>query len=255
MENNLFFQGDGNSTLDAGEFFLFYARGPHTWRASQPGRAAAQFQPGLYELLGEGGRFKHINNIYCDTAYYFLTMGPRNGRRIAPVAAPGRPATGAAITTFLDRRFYEHDLTLASPLALRSGRRWMGESFAVGASQDFGFTGDGNQPLADLVPGDTLRLTVATATTALQNSTFTVALGGAPLGTSQLAGIPNGEFTTVANSDFRTFTTLTPAGLTDPKVTLSFSSFDGVGKGYLDYLELVVKRQLRLSAAFWNLIP
>ena len=44
----------------------------------------------------------------------FLTVGPRNGRRIAPVAAPGQPATGAAITTFLDRRFYEHDLTLAS---------------------------------------------------------------------------------------------------------------------------------------------
>ena len=120
----------------------------------------------------------------------------------------------------------------------------------MGASHDFGFTGDGNQPLADLVPGDTLRLTVATATTALQNSTFAVALGGVPLGTSQLAGIPSGAFTAVANNDFRTFTALTPAGFTDPKVTLTFSSFDGVGKGYLDYLELVVKRQLRLSAAF-----
>ena len=250
VENNLYFQGDGNSTLDAGEFFLFYAQGPTTWRASQPGRAAAQYQPGLYELLGEGGRFKHINNIYCDTAYYFLTVGAQNGRRISPAAAPGPPATGAAITTFLDHRYYEHDLTLAAPLALRSGRRWVGESFAVGASQDFVFSGDGNQPLADLVPGDTLRLTVATATTALQISSFAVALGGAPLGTSQLAGIPNGSFTAVANDDFRTFTTLTPAGLTDPKVTLSFSSSDGQGRGYLDYLELVVKRQLRLSESF-----
>ena len=246
VENNLYFQGDGNSTLDAGEFFLFYARGPHTWRASQPGRAARYPQPGLYELLGEGGRFKHINNIYCDTAYYFLTVGPRNGRRIAPVAAPGRPATGAPITTFLDRRYYEHDLVNV----LRSGRRWLGELFGVGASQDFVFSGDGHPTLADLVPGDTLRLTVATATTAGQSSSFAVALGGAPLGTSQLAGIPNGAFTTVANNDFRTFTTLTPAGLTDPKVTLTFSSFDGAGRGYLDYLELVVKRQLRLSGAF-----
>ena len=246
VENNLYFQGDGNSTLDAGEFFLFYARGPHTWRASQPGRAARYPQPGLYELLGEGGRFKHINNIYCDTAYYFLTVGPRNGRRIAPVAAPGRPATGAPITTFLDRRYYEHDLVNV----LHSGRRWLGELFGVGASQDFVFSGDGHPPLADLVPGDTLRLTVATATTAGQSSSFAVALGGAPLGTSQLAGIPNGAFTTVANNDFRTFTTLTPAGLTDPKVTLTFSSFDGAGRGYLDYLELVVKRQLRLSGAF-----
>ncbi|WP_223651689.1 type IX secretion system sortase PorU [Hymenobacter psoromatis] len=246
VENNLYFQGDGNNTLDAGEFFLFYARGPHTWRASQPGRAAAQSQPGLYELLGEGGRFKHLNNIYCDTAYYFLTVGAQLGRRVAPAAVPGQPATGAAITTFLDRRYYEHDLVSV----LRSGRRWLGESFQTGTSQDFVFSGDGNQPLADLVAGDTLRLTVATANTALQSSSFDVALGGTRLGNSQLNGVPTGDFPTVANTDFRTFTTQIPAGLTDPKVTLSFTSNDAGGTGYLDYLELVVKRQLRLSASF-----
>ena len=54
----------------------------------------------------------------------------------------------------------------------------------------------------------------------------------------------------MANDDFRTFTTRTPAGLTDPKVTLSFNSFAPDGVGYLDYLELVVKRQLRLSGAY-----
>ena len=246
-ENNILFVGNSDAVFDANEYFLFYARGPHTWQASQPARAAALAQPGLYGLLGEGGRFKHVNNFYSDTAYYFLTVGTRDGRRIPAAATPTRAATGAPITTFLDRRFYEHDLVNI----LRSGRRWLGESFTNAASsRDFVFSGEGNPALADLVAGDTLRLTVATASTGAQNSTFTVALGGAALGTQVLPGIPNGSFTTVANEDFRTFTVATPAGLTDPKVTLSFASFDPLGTGYLDYLELVVKRQLRLSGAF-----
>jgi hypothetical protein len=249
-ENNLHFVGNNDAIFTSDEYFLFYAKGPHTWRASQPGRAAQLAQPGLYDLLGEGGRFKHINNFYCDTAYYFITVGNNAGRRIPTVAAPGRAATGAPITTFLDRRYYEHDLTLASR-DLRSGRRWLGEAFSNSTpSRDFVFSGDGNQPLTDLVAGDTLRLTVATASTALQSSTFDVAVGGTRLGTQSLPGLPNGSFTTVANNDFRTFTALTPAGLTDPKVTLSYTCFDPAGTGYLDYLELVVKRQLRLSGAY-----
>jgi len=246
-ENNLLFVGNNDATFDAGEYFLFYAKGPHAWRASQPGLAATVPQPGVAGLLGEGGRFKHITNIYSDTAYYFVTVGTRDGRRIPTVAAPAQAPTGAAITSFLDRRFYEHDLINV----LHSGRRWLGEAFTTSSSQhDFAFSGDGNQPLADLVAGDTLRLTVATANTATQSSSFDVALGGTRLGTATLTGLSPGSFTAVATNDFRTFTTTTPAGLTDPKVSLTFSSYDAGGTGYLDYLELVVKRQLRLSGAY-----
>ena len=248
VENNILFVGNGDAVFTADEYFLFYARGPHTWRASQPGQAPAYGQGGLAGFLGEGGRFKHINNIYSDTAYYFVTVGSANGRRIPVAAAPAVAPSGATITTFLDHRFYEHDLVNV----LHSGRRWLGESFAGGAAKDFVFSGDGNQALADLVAGDTLRLTSAVATTALQSSAFSVALNGTRLGTQSLSGIPpNISFPPVATNDFYTFTSLIPANFgTDPKVTLTFTSGDPAGTGYLDYLELVVKRQLRLNGAF-----
>ncbi|MVN76871.1 type IX secretion system sortase PorU [Hymenobacter sp. HMF4947] len=246
-ENNIYFSGNNDAVFDAGEYFLFYAKGPHTWRASQPASAPLFGQGGLSGFLGEGGRFKHINNIYSDTAYYFVTVSGGNGRRIPAAAAPTVAPSGPAITTFLDRRFYEHDLVNV----LHSGRRWLGESFSGSTAKNFKFSGDGNQPLADLVTGDTLRLTSAVATTALQASSFSVALNGTTLGTQLLSGIPNGSFTTVATNDFRTFTSLIPANFgTDPEVTFTFASGDPIGTGYLDYLELVVKRQLRLSGAF-----
>ncbi|NML66175.1 type IX secretion system sortase PorU [Hymenobacter sp. RP-2-7] len=249
VENNILFVGNADATFDAGEYFLFYAKGPHTWRASQPGRAAQTYAPGLYGLLGEGGRFKHLNNIYCDTAYYFVRVGTADGRRVAAAPAPAAPASGSAITTFLDRRFYEHDLVNV----LHSGRRWLGEQFSNTSvlTREVSFGGEGYPALADLVAGDTLRLTVAVAAVGSQNSTFGVALNGTALGSQGVAALPTAAFSAVANNSFRTYTTLLPASPSaDPRVTLTFSSFDAAATGYLDYLELVVKRQLRLSGDY-----
>ncbi|MGI4833327.1 MAG: type IX secretion system sortase PorU [Janthinobacterium lividum] len=248
VENNVLFVGNADATLDAGEYFLFYAKGPHTWRASQPGRAAQTYAPGLYGLLGEGGRFKHLNNSYCDTAYYFVRVGAADGRRLAAAPAPAATASGSAITTFLDRRFYEHDLVNV----LRSGRRWLGESFTTTApSRDFLFSGEGYPALADLVAGDTLRLTVSVAAAGSQSSSFGVALNGTALGNQGVNALSMAAFSAVANNSFRTYTALLPASPSaDPRVTLTFSSFDAAATGYLDYLELVVKRQLRLSGDY-----
>ncbi|MGI4870549.1 MAG: type IX secretion system sortase PorU [Janthinobacterium lividum] len=251
VENNIYFVGNNDNTFDAGEYFLFYARGPHVWRPSQPNTTTLQnIAPGYFDLLGEGGRYKHLTNVYCDTAYYFVRVGSDNGRRIAAAVTPTAAPSGAPITTFLDRRFYEHDLVNV----LHSGRRWLGESFSATnkPSRDFVFTGDGNQPLADLVAGDTLRLTSSVATTALAFANFSVALNGSSIGSQSLVGTTGGAyFSEVANNDFRTFTVLMPSTIgNDPKVTLSFNSGDPAGSGYLDYLELVVKRQLRLSTSF-----
>ena len=258
VENNVYFSGNSDAKFDDGEFFLFYARGPHTWRASQPNQTIANPTPGLppivppfpgyYDWLGEGGRFKHVNNIYTDTAYYFLTVGSRNGLRIPTAPAPAAAPTGGAITTFLDRRFYEHDL-----VNLRhSGRRWLGESFTTAATtKDFTFSGEGYPPLADLVGSDSLFLTVAVAAAGSQSSSFGVALDGTSLGNQTVNGLVPALIATSADNTFRTYATRLPTSpSTDPKVTLTFSSYDATATGYLDYLELVVRRRLNLNGAY-----
>lgn len=234
VENNILLVGDNNDAVfDAGEYFLFYARGPHTWVADSTAKVPTGFH--------------HVNNVYADTAYYFVTVGSTNGRRVTAAPTPPGPSSGAPITTFLDRRFYEHDLVNL----LHSGRRWLGERFGAGSQQDFVFSGDGNAPLTDLVPGGSVRLAAAVAAATSQSATFQASLNGVALpGALPLDALPASSFSTIANTNVRTFTTTLPASpAAEQRVTLSFASGDATGSGYLDYLELLVQRQLRLSAS------
>ncbi|MGI4819697.1 MAG: type IX secretion system sortase PorU [Janthinobacterium lividum] len=234
VENDILLVGDNNDAVfDAGEYFLFYARGPHTWVADSTAKVPTGFH--------------HVNNVYADTAYYFVTVGSTNGRRVAAAATPPGTPSGAAITTFTDRRFYEHDLVNL----LHSGRRWLGERFGAGSQQDFVFSGDGNAPLADLVPGGSVRLTAAVAAATSQSATFQASLNGTVLpGVLPLDALPAASFSTAANTYTGTFTSTLPANPAgEQRVTLTFNSGDATGSGYLDYLELLVQRQLRLSAS------
>jgi hypothetical protein len=235
IENNVLLVNDNNDgVFDANEFILFYAPGPHTWAIDSTNKVPTGFH--------------HVNNVYADTAYYFVRVGPAAGRRVPTAAVPTSTPIGAPITTFLDRRFYEHDLVNL----LHSGRRWLGERFSSGSSQDFAFSADGQPALTDLVVGSTARLRLAVAAAAMQSSTFQASLNGAALpGSVPVTELSTLAFTTIANTNVGNFTAAVTSATTEPRVTVKFSSFDPspTAAGYLDYLELLVQRQLRLSGS------
>ncbi|SET84539.1 type IX secretion system sortase PorU [Hymenobacter actinosclerus] len=229
VENDIQFVGNGNATFDNDEYFLFYARGPHTWSRE--------------DLTT---RFRHQLNPYTDTAYYFLTVGAPAGRRVASApAVTGTP--GARISTFTDRQFYERDL-----LNIRkSGRTWVGETFAINAELSF------TLPVADLVPGSTAQITSAVVASSVVPTVFQPSINGQPLVAQVVPGYSctSGEycFAEVANTNRSILAYKVPA--TSPvelKVTLSYNSnyngnFDPGAQGYLDYLEVNALRQLRLT--------
>ena len=73
----------GQRRFDDDEYFLFYSPGAHTWEA-------------------QGGVFRHRNNIYTDTTYYFVGANGTAGRRMPTVAAlpatPGPPPSARSPT-------------------------------------------------------------------------------------------------------------------------------------------------------------
>jgi hypothetical protein len=224
VQNAVQLVGDnGNTVFDDAEYLLFYARGPHTWEA-------------------KNGRFQHINNIYSDTAYYFLTVGTA-GRRVQ--AAPEPAPTGSAptvITTFNERRVYEHDLVNL----LLSGRQWLGEGFRNGGQKEFVF-----EKLTGLVPGAPLTITSSVASTAMMSPSFALSVNGQAVGQQRTPSIGNYPFHEIAQTDITVYQATVPASASaDLRVSLLFdTSADPNASGYLDYLEINTLRQLTLSSS------
>lgn len=220
-ENNILLVNDNNNNvLDDNEYFLFYSPGAHTWEA-------------------RGSVFRHRNNIYTDTTYYFVGANNRAGLRVPTVAA--LPTTGAAtVNTFTYRAFHEHDLANL----LHSGREWVGEGFQSGGQKDITFAG-----IPDLVAGAPVRVFAAVLAGSNTASLFQFTLNGAALGSITLTQRPNCEYCAVATTGTSTLQATLASPGTELKVGLTYSSSDAGASGYLDYLDLNAERQLRLSGA------
>lgn len=204
----------------------FYAQGPHGWNR----------QPST-------GRYVHEQNLYSDTAYYFLTIGTQPGRRVSTDVSV--TPTGNRVTSFDEHIFYERELVSL----LRQGRDWYGEGFdSFTPTRDFDFTLDG----IDLAAPLQLTARVAAGVAAPASATFTTSLNGQRLGMLTFLGYDAGwPYHVVASP--ATGTWPAPAGSigADGKVriSLAFGATGGTATGNLDYLELNYRRALRRYGA------
>ncbi|MEJ2595603.1 MAG: type IX secretion system sortase PorU, partial [bacterium] len=107
QENAVYIDGAEDGSFDEGDYILFYARAPRTWR---------------YNLFS--GRFDHENNLYTDTTYYFLTTDQGNNKRIQMLESLDEEPTMQA-HSFVDYTVVDHDWENL----LYSGKEWFGERF------------------------------------------------------------------------------------------------------------------------------
>ena len=219
-ENNVLFVGNTDNVFNDGEYFLFYSPGAHTWEAN-------------------AGAFRHRNNIYTDTTFYFVTANGTPGLRVPTAASPAPTATTPTITTFTYREFYEHDLANL----LHSGRYWVGEGFVNSAQKEFTFG------VADLVPNTQVRIAASLVANSATASSFQLTLNNTPFGNPVLDARPNYEFGAIATVSLTNHQGFLATPGNELKVGLTYNSSDPNASGYLDYLEINAQRQLRLSGA------
>lgn len=112
IENPVFFQGESDGSFDASDFILFYAQGPVKWS---------------FDNLK--GYYTHQRNLYIDTAWYFITSSPGNGRRIQSQAQSTRPAD-VTVNSFDDYGFIESD----DENLIKTGRFWYGNRMEGGVN-------------------------------------------------------------------------------------------------------------------------
>jgi hypothetical protein len=113
----IWIKGGEDGTFDPQDYIVFYARGPHTYPF-------------------EGTRWRHQQNKFTDTAYYFISINQNAlPERIATINQSNNPITHT-VSKFQDYSFLEDDTYNLN----KSGKEWLGDPFDTQLSKNYSFS-------------------------------------------------------------------------------------------------------------------
>lgn len=210
----LFSGSDG--IFNSGDYMLFYAEGPVTWR---------------YDTTS--GMFVHAKHLYDDSTYYYLTSGP-----VHEIEITGSPSgTPDYITSeYDDYRYHEQE----SENLIKSGREWY-EPIPIGTTNNFYFD---VQDRDETVP---VRFRTRVAGRSANGMNFQISVGNADAGNITIPGVSLGSYTSdYARAVLSDFTLL--AGDQNLNIGIDVSTSDPANsKAWLDYIDVNFRRKLQYS--------
>ncbi len=229
-ENAIEMFDGGDGVFNSGDYFLFYANGPHTI---------------LKDSLNK--RFSHTFNIYSESSYYFLTFDNGHGKRIQTLATPTTSNTN--VTSYNDFYFYEKDSVNPG----KFGKVWWGDEFNDQPGRYLTRNYNLNFPDVDLSSMAYVRTRVG-AISYSGLSTMNVYANGAILQSISLDKIG------VNYSDpvLRVSDITSDLSISSPSLGLNFTFTKGSSSAfaYLDFFEVNLRRNLifngYLNFADWN---
>lgn len=208
IKNNIQMFDGGDGIFDEGDYFIFYAHGPHRWE------------------LGNNGAFKRILNNYSGVSTYFININSaETPARIQSADLSAVPSTNT-VTDYNSFTIHEQE----SQNLIKGGQRWYGETFDTELTQTFSM----NIPNINSNADATVKAFMACKEGSSGGSTnFEVRHNGALVGTSAFSQ-------TSSDSYSRTGFTSMPGDLNLSSSTFSlsirFNRVTPTDVGYLDYL-------------------
>ena len=208
-------------SLDPADMILFFGKSTRGWT----------YRPGTRS-------FAHYLNHFTETNVYWLTYGAAPAKLMTLVPSAADPAP-VVPTSVIDRVSREDEKTNL----LSSGLEWQGQSFNGGDQITL------VHPLPGLDPSFPVRYRIHLGSQSNSSSTFTVTEHGAPVGSLGLGSTRVGDYFTyqfVNNILDRTIAT----SINDQQSQLRFSynTPSATGKGFLDWLEIIYRRNLVAQA-------
>ncbi len=218
LQNAVVVEDGGDGRFGPGDRVLFHASGPTRW---------------VRTALG----FEHVKNIYSETASYFIGIGTDPPKRISTVNSTEDPATDQ-VTSFVDMQVIDRDVVNV----LKSGRTMFAELYDNVTTYNYSFQVP-NIRASDPVA---LRLAVFGRTVNNQTSTFSIQAGShsESFPVTGVSGSYEGAYGawTRRNLSFNHGQAVLP-------ITVTFNKYDPMTSlGYMDYLQLNARRDLRLSS-------
>ena len=219
---------NNNGQWENGDYLLFYGKGPHVWK---------------YDT--SAGDWSHIVNIYTDQSGYFFTLDAGSGLQL-PVRAN---SSGANLTSSIYdfRTFFEEETynLIYSQLAttMGSGREWYGERLS-----SFNNTQNVNISIPSIVASESAQINVRYAATSYSGSSvFALKNNGVQLFNTTVPITSGGDFPSGGNAN-KVSREVILSGSNSFEIT--FNNNDPQANGFLDYVEVIAKANLNLSASF-----
>ncbi|MEQ9404155.1 MAG: type IX secretion system sortase PorU [Cyclobacteriaceae bacterium] len=212
-ENAIRVAGESDGSFDSQDYILFYAVGPDE------------------KIWTESG-FTYEKNIYSDTAYYFITVGNENGKRIEDKENLSGPAQ--IVSSFDDHITLEEDVNNL----LGSGREWYGDLMNNKQTQRWQGTIEG-------ITSD-ISITLGAASQSSELNFFSISNDDTFIGNLELQSIPVGPGTTYSIDGREAVETFTIGQTNTIDLAFTFEGNTSNSRGYLDFFILEFKRVLRL---------
>jgi hypothetical protein len=214
QENAIIVTGESDNSLDNEDYILFYAKGPHSWDYGS--------NPSLNNA-------RHKFNIFSDKAFYFLTIGNSEGKRIS-TQSPIPTISNSTINNFDDFVFFEKDAVNLFAV----GQQWFGDGFSIENVRSYTIPFDEideNEPVLVRVRGVAESLQSSQMDIGVNNQNlFNISYGASGGLTHAVANENSGSINLTGNS---------------VDIEISFNNNGNPGaKAFLDYIEVLGKRKL-----------
>jgi len=210
--------GDQDGSLDSEDYFLFYAEGPDGFSLDSIGNP----------------RFE--NNIYSDTAYFFITYGGDKGLRVGK--KDSQTISGNKTSSYT--KYFNHEVDLENQL--RSGRMWVGESFRRNDNPVRQFSYD--------LPEDATEVTawLRMAGNTQAACTFDISINDTNIGSIDIPPTPDVQWgDKIKFLDLQHFSTSTSGKKLDIKFSFNAAPNVSTSIGYIDGFTLEVSQALSLE--------
>jgi Peptidase family C25 len=223
VENSIQVVDDGvQGSFDNGDYFLFYGESPNQW---------------YFDTLAQ--QYYHQVHVYSDTTYYFFTTDPVSTSQ--PKRIQNRPnstqSPNYTTTTFEDYKYHEVDRLNF----IKSGRQWYGEQFDVELSQTFNFSFPG----IDL--SEPVYIKSSVIAHSFSPSYFRAYHNNQLLFQQNVASVGSSYTSDYAAANISTGT-FTASG-SSVNIRLDYTPTTSTSAGYLDYIELIARRNLSLTGS------
>ncbi len=211
-------QGEMDGKFNPGDFISFYGE--------------SQTNQWIYNQTSKTYAF--VSNFYCDTTYYFLTVGNSPGKRIQKVnSITGENAT---INSYTFLSVYNNERTNL----IKSGKVWLGEEFDRITQQSF------NVSIPYLITSEPINFRSSVTARSFTPSLFTIQVNGNPILTQSCnKALPDFEDPYTCGLVINQ----TSFNSSSPNFTLNYSyNKPSSGSiGWLDFFEIQAKAELRIT--------